>query len=57
MDDVFDRHSVAIPIEARIEDPNVLAFRGDERTVPYEEYERLRGWALEMEAELIRRGP
>jgi hypothetical protein len=55
MEDVYARHGVVVPIEARIADPSVLIFRGDERVVPFEEYERLRRWALEMQAELLRR--
>jgi hypothetical protein len=55
MDEVYARHDVKVPIEAYIEDPAVLEFTGDDRTVPFDEYERLREWALEMQAELQRR--
>jgi len=55
LEGVYERHHVNVAVDARIEDTDALDFRGDEVTVPIDEYERLRDWALSLEAELLRR--
>ena len=52
---IYERHGVEVPVMARIEDPSILEFRGEEAVVPEPEYRRLREWALEMEGELLKR--